>query len=489
MSPALDASPSTQNRRWVHYVNDDFFDHPDLDPLLERLLFRFERLARDRRYCDTTNDELMRQLGCSKNTLAALLTRGEALGWFRRVLIPGRHGRATARLGFVLFRRPTSRPVATDDTFDQVVTQMTAEIRRTDHHPSTVLFRAEAPERTVGGPQKLGTAVPRNWAPTVPRNWAPSPYKEKDTGEETQTTTTTTLAPGGETPISIHAPSESSSLASLSSELELKSVQPPTVGWSAPVPAPEIHAGNAYTHLAIDAVSLPSHVASSESVVVPCTPTMVPSSPAAVHPRMETVKVTPTVPAQALGLSTEGIDQALLMVLVARVVRLSSGFKVGANWTTQQARDAILSLLRVFGCPLWWLSNAVDQAERHPRAKVGNKPVESWGFIRQTVLHWTQGDGTPGSPPGSKPASPLGVPCPGGPSRDGKPSRPPPRSSMDAIEKELCELSAAELRERIVEMEATLANLSSSPRLRLGEQVRGQLAQAKNLLAAQEVGA
>ena len=80
MSPALDASPSTQNRRWVHYVNDDFFDHPDLDPLLERLLFRFERLARDKLWCDSTNDELMRQLSCSKNTLAALLTRGEALG-------------------------------------------------------------------------------------------------------------------------------------------------------------------------------------------------------------------------------------------------------------------------------------------------------------------------------------------------------------------------------------------------------------------------
>jgi hypothetical protein len=184
-----------------------------------------------------------------------------------------------------------------------------------------------------------------------------------------------------------------------------------------------------------------------------------------------------------LGLPTEAIDQALLTALVARVVRLSCGFKVGANWTTQQARNAILGLLRTFGCPLWWISNALDQAERHPRAKVGNKPVESWGFIRQVVSNWSRGDGTPGSPPGPKPGSPPRAPCAGDRSRDGKPSRPPPE---EAMEKELCELTAAELRDRIAEMEATLANLS--PRLRLCEQLRGQLSQAKSLLTARETG-
>ena len=61
-------------------------------------------------------------------------------------------------------------------------------------------------------------------------------------------------------------------------------------------------------------------------------------------------------------------------------------------------------------------------------------------------------------------------------------------SSLDAIEKELCELTATELRARIVEMEETLANLSRSPRLRLGEQIRGQLARAKSLLATREAG-
>jgi len=68
---------------------------------------------------------------------------------------------------------------------------MTTEIRRGNHHPSTVPFRSEAPERTLGGPQKLGTAVPRNWAAAVPKNWVSSIYKEEVTGEKTLTTTTT----------------------------------------------------------------------------------------------------------------------------------------------------------------------------------------------------------------------------------------------------------------------------------------------------------
>ena len=484
MSPALDAFPTTQNRQWVHYVNDHFFDQPDLDPLLERLLFRLERFARDKPWCHTTNDELMRQLDCSKNTLADVLKRGEALGWFCRVLIPGRDGRPTARLGFVLFRRPTDRPVATEATFDQVVAQMTAEIRRANPHPRTVPFRTDVPERIGSGTQKMGTPVPKNWAP--------SSSKEKDTGEETQKTTTTRTA-GGETPISIHAPSESSSsLASLPSDQECEPIQLLTAGLSAPVPTPEIPAIDASTQPIVKpgapAMSPPSRVARGEPVVVPCTPAVVPSSPAAVHPLVDTIEVTPTVPARVLGLPTEGIDQALLTALVARVVRLSAGFQVGANWTSQQARDAILSLLRSFGCPLWWISNALDQAERRPRAKRDNKPVESWGFIRQTVSNWTRGDGTPGSPPGAKPAAPPGPPCPVAMSGDGKPGRSPPQSPVSATEPELCDLSCAELREQIAELEASLSTLSS-PRLKLGELMRTKLSEAKSLLAAREVEA
>ena len=172
---------------------------------------------------------------------------------------------------------------------------------------------------------------------------------------------------------------------------------------------------------------------------------------------------------RVLGLPSEGLDQALLMALVARVVKLSSGFKVGANWTSQQAREAILGLLRSFGCPLWWIVNALDQAERRPGAKVGNKPVESWGFIRQTVSNWSRGDGTPGSPPGTKSGAPPGPPCPAAVlSGEGNPSRSPPRPGAGVLEAELCELSSAELRDRIAELEAILSNLSSSPRREAG---------------------
>jgi hypothetical protein len=316
-----------------------------------------------------------------------------------------------------------------------------------------------------------------------------SPNLRVEGNQQRTETTTTASDTRAQRPADIHAfPKSSSSLAALFSNPAPESVPFPATGASAPIPA-----DNAVTQpiakTVVPAVSLPSPANRGAGVVASCTPVMVQNAPAVVHPSVGMIEVTPTVPAQVLGLPTEGLDQALLMVLVVRVVRLSAGFKVGANWTAQQARDAILGLLRTLGCPLWWISNAVDQAERRPRAKRDNKPVESWGFIRQTVSNWTHGDGTPGSPPGSKPAAPPGVPCPGDPSRDGKPSRPPPGSSLDAIEKELCELTAAELQDRIVEMEATLASLSSSPRLRLSEQLRGQLAQAKSLLSAREVGA
>ena len=213
---------------------------------------------------------------------------------------------------------------------------------------------------------------------------------------------------------------------------------------SASGPALEILIANASTQPIVEAmasaVSSPGRVAHGERVAVSGPPALVPGSPAAVHPRVDAIEVTPIVPARVLGLSSEGIDQALLTALVARVVRLSAGFKVGANWTSLQARDAILGLLRSFGCPLWWVSNALDQAERRPCVKMGNKAVESWGFVRQIVSNWTRGDGTPGSPPGSQRASPPAPPAPAVPSRDGKPSRPPSRSSMDAIERELHEL-------------------------------------------------
>ena len=57
-----------------------------------------------------------------------------------------------------LLRRPTDRPVATDETYDQVVARMTAELRRRNHHPRTIPFDTEASRPTVGGTQPLGTA-------------------------------------------------------------------------------------------------------------------------------------------------------------------------------------------------------------------------------------------------------------------------------------------------------------------------------------------
>jgi hypothetical protein len=214
MSAATASRQAHASRPWTHYVNDHFFDRLDLEPNLERLAFRLERLAREKPWCLTSNDELRDLLGCSRNTLAAALIRGESLGWFRRALVPGRHGRATGRIGIVLFVRPTDRPVATPETFDQVVEQMRAEIRRgsaRSRPPRTLPFpapiRRESPAK---GPQDLGTTVPKNWAPMVPKNWVPpSSSKEEFTGEETETTTT--AMHGTEAPTDIHPLPESSS--------------------------------------------------------------------------------------------------------------------------------------------------------------------------------------------------------------------------------------------------------------------------------------
>ena len=82
MSPAL-AQPRINNGGWKHYINDHWFDRPELarDPDLERLAFRLERLAKEKPYALASNEELMVALGISKNTLAALLNRYELAGW------------------------------------------------------------------------------------------------------------------------------------------------------------------------------------------------------------------------------------------------------------------------------------------------------------------------------------------------------------------------------------------------------------------------
>ena len=89
-------------------------------------------------------------------------THGEALGWFRRVLITGQNGHATGRLGIVLFVRPT-RP-----------TRRNQRDLRTGHRPdegrdlpsqatdsNAPLHPGRSPKAGDAGPQKLGTTGPQ----------------------------------------------------------------------------------------------------------------------------------------------------------------------------------------------------------------------------------------------------------------------------------------------------------------------------------------
>jgi hypothetical protein len=452
-------------------IRDKALKPRDQAVLVELLRWRFQFQGS----CWVAKATIARNLQCSERTVQRSLDRLQHAGLIRRVdvSLPGHpdpddpRNHTGSRIDFLwITTNPPSHGLAPE--------------RRTSDRPNKPIDPRQG-ETFLSAPP--GTFL----SPPGETKMAPNLSWE---GSLDSKTTTTPLDSGAQEPTNIHAfPESSSSFATLPPNPERGPAQLPTA-----VPTPEIPAVDTSMHPIVKAVGsaapLPSPVARVEPVAVPCPQAVVPSSPVVEHPRVDPIVVTPTVPARALGLATDGLDQALLTALVARVVRLSSGFKVGANWTAQQARDAILGLLRTFGCPLWWINNAVDQAERHPRAKVGNKPVESWGFIRQIVSNWTHGDGTPGSPPGSKVGAPPGEPSPGGASRDGKPVRsPPPAAPQD----ELCELSPAELRDRIAEMESTLGNVPASQRKQPGgmwlvEQLRIQVSEARSLLASREVG-
>jgi hypothetical protein len=248
MSAATAPRQAAAPRGWIHHIPAAFFERHDLEPNLERLALRFEGLARDKPWCLTSNDQLRDLMGCSKNTLAATLIRGESLGWFRRVLIPGRHGRATGRLGIVLFVRPTDRPVATPETFDQVAELMRATIRRGSARSRTLPFPAPIPqESTKHGPQELGTAVPKNWAPSVPKNWGLTPYSKEVTEKETETTTTAIAA--AEASAEIHLLPESSSSSFLDPEPEPEKDKPPGAKALGEDPTHQAPAADARTHL------------------------------------------------------------------------------------------------------------------------------------------------------------------------------------------------------------------------------------------------
>jgi hypothetical protein len=285
MSAATTPHQDSAPRGWIHHIPAAFFERQDLEPNLERLALRLEGLARDKPWCLTSNEQLRDLMDCSKNTLAATLIRGESLGWFRRVLIPGRHGRATGRLGIVLFVRPTDRPVATPRTFDQVAEQMRAVIRRGSARPRprTLPFPDPIPRASAtAGPQELGTSVPRNWAPSVPKNWGLTPYSKEVTEKETGTTTTATGAAGEPAEIPIFPESSSS---------------PPD-----PRPEPEVGQPRVETIRDVPTLRAPAAGAPTQSIVPP--PAPIESPPAAAAP------VAIDLPAELMAAASEAIPGA-----------------------------------------------------------------------------------------------------------------------------------------------------------------------------------
>ena len=332
MSPAL-AQPTINTGGWKHYVNDDWFDRPELarDPDLERLAFRLERSAKEKPYALASNDELMKALGISKNTLAALLTRYELAGWGRRVLIPGALGQATGRLGFVLFVRPTNRPVATPASFDQVVKMMLADINRTKGRPRTVPFASPEPDRSPipgdRGPQNLGTDAPQILGTAL--------YSKEEEVTAQKTTTT------GESSSSFFTPSN-----------QAQDPEPPDRAESLGPVAGESHPADASTHVEAEA------------------PPSVPELPAEL-----------------------AVDQALLIAIMARFAAWfgkpldQAGPILIGLWGEFRTKAKALG----FAFDVRWLGEALDETEK---AKAGRKIKGSaWVYFRGILDKYAQQGG------------------------------------------------------------------------------------------------
>ena len=66
-----------------------------------------------------SNPELMEIIECSADTVQRFWTAAEVGGFLKRVPIHSITGRPVGRVGFVWYRRPTARPTASPETFDQ----------------------------------------------------------------------------------------------------------------------------------------------------------------------------------------------------------------------------------------------------------------------------------------------------------------------------------------------------------------------------------
>ena len=124
----------------------------------------------------------------------------------------------------------------------------------------------------------------------------------------------------------------------------------------------------------------------------------IPAADASTHVTPESPPV-PTLPAEP------AINQALLNITIVRMMALSAHFKHAPNWSAEMARTYILGLVRFFGCPLWWVYNAIEQGHQRREPARSRKAVEKAAYVRNTVANWIKGDGDPGEEPciGKKP--------------------------------------------------------------------------------------
>src|SRR5262249_49789189 len=109
-SLAMPRQPTPKPGGWINHIPPAFIPSA-INPRLGWFLLVLDDLSGDRSYGITSNARLSPLLAdCSEDTIGRLFKAAEQEGWLRRAFIPGSHGRATGRVGFVWFRRPSSLP-------------------------------------------------------------------------------------------------------------------------------------------------------------------------------------------------------------------------------------------------------------------------------------------------------------------------------------------------------------------------------------------
>jgi hypothetical protein len=179
--------PPAQGERsssgWTNFIPTSFIGDTSIKWALKALILVLETMARDRAWCFVRKAQLAEQLGCSMHTLDARLAEAVERGLIRR------DTRGSDLIIVLLKRAADHLPVATNETFDQIVSDAWASRKRGGRKPATVPFvpriHKTPADNGMQPPQKLGCNHPKIWGASHCSEGFP-----RASGETTEETTT-----------------------------------------------------------------------------------------------------------------------------------------------------------------------------------------------------------------------------------------------------------------------------------------------------------